>query len=132
MGETIIGWGSADAMFLDFDQNKYWYDREAPRPPRDPDPEHYEALFGCYWSESYDGTAFVLVRDRRDGLLYTVQGGHCSCHGLEGQWSPVRVTKASLMHEILNGTLGRDSYFADGNFAAPLLLVVQALPEDGS
>lgn len=40
-----------------------------------------EILMAWYSYGSYDGEAFVLVRK-----FYEVNGGHCSCHGLEGQW----------------------------------------------
>lgn len=34
----------------------------------------------------YDGEACVIFE--RAGKLYEVNGSHCSCNGLEGQWSP--------------------------------------------
>lgn len=48
----------------------------------------YESVgsWGC------DSSSFFLFRDRTDGELYTVEGGHCSCRGFEDQWRPVRVT----------------------------------------
>ncbi|MGL5284386.1 MAG: hypothetical protein ACRC8W_22010 [Plesiomonas shigelloides] len=45
-----------------------------------------EILFAAYEYEDYDGSAFVLFK--QDGKLYEVNGGHCSCYGLEGQWEP--------------------------------------------
>ncbi len=49
---------------------------------------------GAFEGTGYEGTAFVLFR--RAGRLYTVEGGHCSCYGLEGQWEPVETTKEAL------------------------------------
>lgn len=43
-----------------------------------------EILFAVYTYEDYSGSAHVLYR--RNGKLYEVHGGHCSCNGLEGQW----------------------------------------------
>lgn len=51
-------------------------------------------LFAEYDSGGYDGTAFVLFE--RDGILYEVNGSHCSCYGLEDQWEPTMCTVASL------------------------------------
>ena len=45
-----------------------------------------EVLVAMYEKEAYEGTACVLFE--RDGRLYEVNASHCSCYGLEGQWSP--------------------------------------------
>lgn len=55
-----------------------------------------EILYGCYESGGYDGYATVIYRDRDDGKLYLVEGSHCSCYGLEGQWSPSETTVEAL------------------------------------
>ena len=51
-----------------------------------------EVLLASYGNGSYCGRAFVLYR--KDGELFEVDGDHCSCNGLEGQWSPGRTTCA--------------------------------------
>lgn len=53
-----------------------------------------EILFASYGSECYDGDAIVLIQ--RNGSLYTVEGGHCSCYGLEGMWDMIETTKEVL------------------------------------
>lgn len=53
-----------------------------------------------YWG-SYEGSAYVLFR--RDGELYEVEGSHCSCYELEGQWHPERVTVAYLRNKLNDG-----------------------------
>jgi hypothetical protein len=50
-------------------------------------PTENEILFAAYEGGSYEGDAEVLYE--RDGKLFEVQGGHCSCNGLEGQWNPI-------------------------------------------
>lgn len=45
-----------------------------------------EVLIAWYGNGSYCGAATVLFQ--RDGKLYEVSGSHCSCYGLDGQWSP--------------------------------------------
>lgn len=56
-----------------------------------------------YGYGSYCGSSLVIFE--KDGTLYEVNGGHCSCHGLEDQWSPEETT-----WEILN----RRDYTHDG------------------
>lgn len=51
-----------------------------------PFPTDAQVLFAAYVFYSYEGEAFVLFEV--DGTLYEVNGGHCSCFGLEGQWEP--------------------------------------------
>lgn len=48
-----------------------------------------EILAAAYTYEDYSGSAYVLFR--KDGKLFAVNGGHCSCFGLEGQWEPEEV-----------------------------------------
>lgn len=48
--------------------------------------ESKNILFAYYGSEDYEGAAWVIfVKNRK---LYEVNGGHCSCYGLEDQWKP--------------------------------------------
>lgn len=51
-------------------------------------------LFASYTYENYSGTAFVLFE--KGGKLYEVNGGHCSCYGLEGQWEPEETSWESI------------------------------------
>lgn len=48
--------------------------------------EGVSILFASYTYVHYTGSAFVLFE--KCGTLYEVNGSHCSCCGLEGQWSP--------------------------------------------
>lgn len=61
-------------------------------------------LFAAYDTPSYEGYAWVLFR--KDRKLYEVNGSHCSCYGLEGQWDPEEVSKEALKHRIKEGHLG--------------------------
>lgn len=52
-------------------------------------PEGFEnalPLLAEYTQESYDGWSAVMFIHQNK--LYTVQGSHCSCYGLEDQWDP--------------------------------------------
>lgn len=75
-------------------------------------------LFAWYGYGCYDGSAFVLFE--RDGRLYEVNGGHCSCFGLEDQWEPEETSVEVLMHRIDNGSLGDDGYSSGGYFGDQL------------
>ena len=75
-------------------------------------------LLAWYGHGDYDGSAFVLFE--RDGKLYEVNGGHCSCFGLEGQWEPEETSVEALRHRINEGYLGRDTYTSDGVFDVTL------------
>lgn len=82
-------------------------------------------LLAWYGYGDYDGSAFVLFE--RDGKLYEVNGGHCSCHGLEGQWDPEETSAAELVHRIKNGGLGTDSYYSDNTFGDRLLEMLEGM-----
>lgn len=66
--------------------------------PSTPVPADIDVLFASYDGGGYDGDAVVIFR--KDGLLYEVHGGHCSCYGLEGQWAPEEATVESLKRTI--------------------------------
>lgn len=53
-----------------------------------------EVLFAYYSYKDYEGDSFVLFR--KDNKLYEVNGSHCSCYGLEGQWDPEETSVAAL------------------------------------
>lgn len=65
-------------------------------------------LLASYGTPSYQGYAFVLFE--RDGKLYEVNGSHCSCYGLEGQWEPEETTVEALRHRMDEGKLGNDEW----------------------
>jgi hypothetical protein len=52
-------------------------------------------ILARYDTPPYEGYATVVFV--KDGKLYEVHGSHCSCYGLEDQWSPEETYKASLM-----------------------------------
>lgn len=46
------------------------------------------------WHGDYEGGGFVLLN--RGGKLFEVSGSHCSCYGLEDQWSEEETSIAAL------------------------------------
>lgn len=75
-----------------------------------------------YWD--YQGEAFVLLRRDSDGALLRVDGGHCSCYGLEGQWEPEETTVAALRMALDGERFGCDP---DHNFAPDLSAVLDEI-----
>lgn len=63
--------------------------------------EGIHILFAWYDYRGYNGEAFVLFE--QDGKLFEVNGGHCSCYGLEGQWSPEETTLEALAFRLKEG-----------------------------
>ena len=82
--------------------------------------EGYEVLL-AYYDECYEGSAFVLLS--KDGELYEVNGGHCSCYGLEGQWDVEHTTPEALLHRLDKGYSFGTSY-SDNTFAAELRAIL--------
>lgn len=110
MGVYMNNWSNFNEMVADFSE----YD-DAYFPM-----DGIEIILASYGTENYAGDAFVLFR--KDGKLYEVNGSHCSCYGLEGQWKPEETTVESLQHRLDAGNLGADAYtenvFADDLRAA--------------
>lgn len=78
---TLIGFDSVDDIIANYDAPKDALDGA-------------EVLLAWYGYGDYDGASFVLYR--KDGKLWEVNGGHCSCYGLEGQWDPEETTVEAL------------------------------------
>lgn len=58
-------------------------------------------IFGYYTYEDYSGDAYVVFE--RDGKLWEVSGGHCSCYGLDGQWEPEETLVEAIEKRYDNG-----------------------------
>lgn len=84
-----------------------WYDRNDVLEDFDLPKEQYQdinILFAFYGLSSYEGDAFVLLE--RNGSLHEVNGSHCSCYGLEGQWSEEDTCLQALNYRLMKGELG--------------------------
>lgn len=60
-------------------------------------PQHL--LFAIYDIDGYEGSAIVIFYAREK--YWFVEGDHCSCRGLEGQWQPEPYETAELMKACL-------------------------------
>lgn len=74
-------------------------------------------LFASYGTDNYSGDAFVLFE--QDGDLFEVNGSHCSCHGLEGDFNAEPTIIEALIHRLIEGKMGQDSY-SDNEFSKEL------------
>ncbi|HRA72740.1 MAG TPA: hypothetical protein PLB11_07940 [Flavobacterium sp.] len=79
--------------------------------------EENNILFASYGTDNYSGDAFVLFE--KYGKLYEVNGSHCSCYELEGQFKPEETTLESIEMRLTKGTMGFDDY-SDNEFATEL------------
>lgn len=80
--------------------------------PRTPDqaaeissfhPLAVDVIAAVYQIDGYEGQAFIVFA--KDGKLYEVNASHCSCNGLEGQWSPEETAYEALEHRANQGRL---------------------------
>lgn len=120
---------TAATVFTAFDGQQWAAYREPDAIPVEEKPEFKgaEILLASYGTPSYEGYAFVLFR--RGGKLYEVNGSHCSCYGLEGQWEPEETTVEALRHRVAQGNLGAGKW-DENPFAAELLQVLEALDSE--
>lgn len=82
-------------------------------------------LFAFYEYISYSGEAFVLFE--QNGKLYEVNGSHCSCYGLEGQWVPEETTVEAIKYRLEHGELARSEN--DYDYTSELVQVLKGLEE---
>lgn len=80
-------------------------------------------LFAYYGIEGYEGDAFVLLE--RNGVLYEVNGSHCSCYGLEDQWDEEEVDLAELKNRLTNGSFGTSLWYETNKFRKELLAFIE-------
>lgn len=123
--------GTVKDVFTDFDGTRWSAYRNDDAIPIEEKPKFKgaEILLASYGTPSYEGYAFVLFR--RDGKLWEVDGSHCSCYGLAGQWDPEQTTVDALRHRINEGNLGAGSY-DENPFAAELLALLALLDGEGA
>lgn len=63
--------------------------------------EPTKVYYAGYFYADYEGSACVIYRRGRDNY-YIVEGGHCSCNGLEGQWEPEHYKGKKLFKDVLS------------------------------
>lgn len=85
-----------------------WSSKEGVAGDFEEDISDCNVLFASYSHANYSGDAWVLLEKK--GRLYEVNGGHCSCNGLEGQWALEVTTLRAIAYRFKEGKLGSDDY----------------------
>lgn len=70
-----------------------------------------EILYAWYDTGNWEGDAFVIFME--NGKLFEVNGSHCSCYGLEGQWSPEETSLKALRYTLDHGTKFNGTYMEE-------------------
>lgn len=60
-----------------------------------------DIIYHNYDRSDWQGRAFTLYR--KDDVLYEVNGSHCSCYNLEGQWDPEKTSYDAILFRINKG-----------------------------
>jgi hypothetical protein len=60
-----------------------------------------EMVYAVYSTPPYEGAADVIYR--RGDKWFHVNGGHCSCYGLEDQWEPEEIDPSVHLAAIATG-----------------------------
>lgn len=58
-------------------------------------------LFAAYDVPNYEGYAMVIYI--QNGKFYIVEGSHCSCYGLENEWTPDEMPLEALLRMADSG-----------------------------
>lgn len=109
-------WSEKDGILRDFSGERWDWDNEKEEEFVKQNKD-LNIIFASYSYANYSGDAWVLFE--QDGKLYEVNGSHCSCYGLEGQWEPEEVLLDELENRLLNGTFVEDDW-SDNNFKEEL------------
>ena len=112
MGIYLHDFTDAENVFKNFSEYDWSTSSNTPI-MSDEEKADIEILLASYTYQDYSGSAFVLFRKKSDGKLYEVNGSHCSCYGLEGQWLPEETNINELKHRLENGRMGLN--FDDSN-----------------
>lgn len=87
MSQYITNFKNNDSIIEDYD---------APKDALDGATVH----LAWYGYGDYCGSSLVIYE--RNGNLYEVNGSHCSCYGLEGQWEPEETSWDALSKRDLS------------------------------
>jgi hypothetical protein len=107
---TERGYLAPSAPYANVD---YWVEKKALMDKALDEHKNETILFATYTYEDYSGYAWVLFYDEEKKKLFEVNGSHCSCMGLEGQWEPEETNLEAIEFRLKEGTLGESDNFAN-------------------
>ena len=105
------------AQAAPYENKEYWVEKKEEMTKEIDRYKDVNILFASYSYANYSGDAWVLFE--QDGQLFEVNGSHCSCYGLEGQWNKEPVVLEELKNRLEKGNLGTEDYCGN-EFAAEL------------
>lgn len=73
-----------------------------------------ELVYAVYSTPPYEGSADVIYREA--GRWYHVNGGHCSCYGLEDQWEPEDLDPAIHLAALKEGKRLLNVYDSENDY----------------
>jgi len=76
-------------------------------------------IYAQYNYEDYSGGAFLLFWHKKSNRIFEVNGSHCSCYGLEGQFT---LEPTKLRSVVMRESSGRYNYKDIAKFASIRLL----------
>lgn len=112
MTKYFLDFTDHDQMMREFSDYEY---QTKTYPPIEGFPTDEEILFASYAPGSYCGDAVVVFH--REGRFYMNEASHCSCYGLENQWSPDEIDPAQLLTYKLDDDHGAEVQNALGALA---------------
>jgi hypothetical protein len=115
--DVFINQKEYEAKVSPYPNSEFWLENKAKADAVFEKYKDVNILFASYGYANYSGDAWVLFEE--GGNLYEVNGGHCSCYGLEGQWEKEPVVLEELKNRLEKGSFGTDSY-SDNEFAKEL------------
>lgn len=65
------------------------------------DEQEPKRIWACYDNGGWEGSATIVFE--RGDQWYLVEGSHCSCYGLEGQWKPEKFDPREHLKAVKDG-----------------------------
>lgn len=93
----IRGFENSDDVFAQFEESKV---------------KNIKIVFACYEQEDYEGRVIVFFYDSKTRKYFQTYGSHCSCYGLEGQWT----WNDEINFKELENRLDKGNLYDDGIF----------------
>jgi hypothetical protein len=92
----------------------------------------FNILVWSYKLGNYEGEAVLILQDKESGELFEVNGAHCSCFGLEGQFDLEPTNIEALQFRLENNPdYGLEQNEFEHSFRNKLIAVLEELKKGG-
>lgn len=88
-----------------------------------PLPKHLTILYADYTYEDYTGDCYILGYNKLNKQFFEINGSHCSCYELEGQWDEEYYESWELLSKCIEKrfeALNGDDYYRYANSSKEL------------